>query len=223
MGHECGIFIAKAGRKFLARKGVKEGDQVLLEHYLPDMTCEWCHLGEYRHCEATDWHTNPDAIRYGYFGRDRAASLGQLRALSLRALERSLHKVPDNVTPGTGRHRRRSPTASSGRCMRRVSAMARWFSSGVGQQGLAQIVSCKQAGADCIIITNATRDEKRLEVASSGRRLHHRRAEGRPAGAHRNAATRRRASISRSIARRVPVRRRSSLASRLSSAKPASW
>jgi len=42
MGHENVGVIAKAGNKFLKRKGVKEGDRVLLEHYLPDMTCEWC-------------------------------------------------------------------------------------------------------------------------------------------------------------------------------------
>jgi len=75
MGHENVGVIAKAGNKFLKRKGVKEGDRVLLEHYLPDMTCEWCHQGEYRHCEATDWHTNPNAIRYGYTSADVAPHL----------------------------------------------------------------------------------------------------------------------------------------------------
>jgi len=65
-------YIAKAGRTFLTRKGVKEGDLVFLEHYLPCMKCEWCHQGEYRHCEAADWNHNPNAIRYGYTSADHA-------------------------------------------------------------------------------------------------------------------------------------------------------
>src|SRR5438045_71213 len=66
MGHENIGFISKAGREFTRRKGFKEGDLVFVEHYVMCGKCEWCHLGQYRHCENTNWRTNPDAIRYGY-------------------------------------------------------------------------------------------------------------------------------------------------------------
>ena len=76
MGHENVGYIAKAGRKFTERKGFKEGDLVFVEHYIACGKCEWCHLGEYRHCEATDWRYNPDAIRYGYTSAERLRICG---------------------------------------------------------------------------------------------------------------------------------------------------
>src|SRR5690606_10311895 len=75
MGHEnIGVIVA-AGRTFAERKGVGEGDVVFVEHYVPCLRCEWCHRGEYRHCAATDWRVNPDAIRYGYTTSDRPPHL----------------------------------------------------------------------------------------------------------------------------------------------------
>src|SRR5258706_6526946 len=40
MGHENIGIIAKAGRKFVKRKGVKESDRVFVEHYVPCFKCE---------------------------------------------------------------------------------------------------------------------------------------------------------------------------------------
>jgi len=75
MGHENIGTIAKAGREFTRRKGFKEGDLVFVEHYVMCGKCERCHLGQYRHCENTDWRYNPDAIRYGYTSAERAPHL----------------------------------------------------------------------------------------------------------------------------------------------------
>src|SRR5579864_113425 len=63
------------------------------------MTCEWCHQGEYRHCEATDWHTNPNAIRYGYTSADTAPHLwGGFAHYLYAPWNAVVHKVPANVT-----------------------------------------------------------------------------------------------------------------------------
>lgn len=167
MGHENIGVIAKAGRKFVERKGFREGDRVFLEHYVACGQCEWCHKGEYRHCEATDWRSNPDGIRYGYTSADRAPHLwGGFAQYVYLPWNCVLHHVPKNVT---------SELAGI------VTPLANgieWalFDSGVGyastvliqgpgQQGLSQVVACKQAGADLIIVTGTSKDAKRLEIA----------------------------------------------------------
>src|ERR1700755_1053171 len=66
MGHENIGVIDRAGDKFYERHGVRPGDRIFVEHYVGCYKCEWCRIGEYRHCENTDWRTNPDARRYGY-------------------------------------------------------------------------------------------------------------------------------------------------------------
>ena len=75
MGHENIGVIAKAGREFTRRKGFSEGDLVFVEHYVMCGKCEWCHAGQYRHCENTDWRSNPDGIRYGYTSAEKAPHL----------------------------------------------------------------------------------------------------------------------------------------------------
>ena len=48
---------------------------MFVEHYVMCGKCEWCHLGQYRHCENTDWRHNPDGIRYGYTSAEKAPHL----------------------------------------------------------------------------------------------------------------------------------------------------
>ena len=167
MGHENIGYIAKVGREFTRRKGFKEGDLVFVEHYVACFKCEWCHRGEYRHCENTDWRSNPDGRRYGYTTSNNPPHLwGGFAEYVYLPWNAVVHKVPDGVTPELAGL---------------VTPMANgieWslFDGGVGydsvvliqgpgQQGLSQTVICKQAGAALIIVTGTSKDAARMEVA----------------------------------------------------------
>ena len=169
MGHENIGYIAKAGSEFTRRKGFKEGDLVFVEHYVACFKCEWCHRGEYRHCENTDWRSNPDGRRYGYTTSDNPPHLwGGFAEYVYLPWNAVVHKVPDGVTPELAGL---------------VTPMANgieWslFDGGVGydsvvliqgpgQQGLSQTVICKQAGAALIIVTGTTKDAARMAVAKT--------------------------------------------------------
>jgi threonine dehydrogenase-like Zn-dependent dehydrogenase len=167
MGHENIGYIAAAGAEFVKRKGVKEGDLVFVEHYVPCFKCEWCHKGEYRLCVGTDWRKNPEAIRYGYSSIDRPPHLwggfAQYMYLPWNAV---VHKVPDGVSPELAGVV--TPMANGIQwalfdCG--VGYNDRVLIQGPGQQGLSQTVACKQAGASLIIVTGTSKDEARLEVA----------------------------------------------------------
>jgi threonine dehydrogenase-like Zn-dependent dehydrogenase len=169
MGHENVGVVAKAGKKWAQRKGLKEGDRIMLEHYLPCMRCEWCHQGEYRHCKETDWHTNPGAIRYGYTSADTKPHLWGGFAHYLYAPWNAVcHKIPDNVTPElAGIATPLSNGVQWALFEAGVGFGSKVLIQGPGQQGLAQIVACKATGAEVVIITGTTKDAKRLEVAKA--------------------------------------------------------
>lgn len=169
MGHENIGVIAKAGREFTQRKGFKEGDLVFVEHYVMCGKCEWCHAGQYRHCENTNWRTNPDAIRYGYTSDEKPPHLwGGFAQYVYLPWNAVIHKVPDGVT------------AELAGLVTPMANGVEWslFDAGVGydstvliqgpgQQGLSQTVICKQAGAALIIVTGTAKDRARLDVAKT--------------------------------------------------------
>ena len=167
MGHENIGRIARAGRKFVERKGVKEGDLVFVEHYVPCFKCEWCHRGEYRHCSATDWRFNPDGRRYGYTTADNPHHLwGGFAQYTYLPWNAVVHKVPGNVTPElAGIVTPLSNGIEWALFDSQVGYASKVLIQGPGQQGLSQIVACKQAGADLIIVTGTAKDAKRLEIA----------------------------------------------------------
>jgi threonine dehydrogenase-like Zn-dependent dehydrogenase len=168
MGHENVGTIVKAGRQFVARQGLDEGDRVFVEHYVACYRCEWCRRGEYRHCEATDWRTNPDARRYGYTSCDKPYHLwggfAQYMYLPWNAV---LHKVPDGVSDAeAGIITPLSNGVEWALYDSGVGFMTTVLIQGPGQQGLSQVVACRQAGAALTIVTGTTRDAARLELAT---------------------------------------------------------
>ena len=167
MGHENVGYLAKVGRVFAAHKGVKEGDLMFLEHYVPCGHCEWDHMGEYRHCAATEWFYDPKAIRYGYTSIETPPSLwggfSQYLYLPLNAV---LHQVPKGLSPEQAGL---ATPMSNGIQWTLLDAGVGYGSSvlvqGPGQQGLCCVMAAKHAGADRIIVTGTSRDARRLEVA----------------------------------------------------------
>ena len=169
MGHENVGTFAKAGPKFVERQGLREGDRVFVEHYVACYQCEWCRIGEYRHCELTDWRTNPDARRYGYTTCDNPYHLwggfAQYMYLPWNAV---LHRVPESVTEAeAGIITPLSNGIEWALYDCGVGFMSTVLIQGPGQQGLSQVVACRQAGAAQIIVTGTTRDAARLELAKT--------------------------------------------------------
>ncbi|HEY1820959.1 MAG TPA: zinc-binding dehydrogenase [Trebonia sp.] len=167
MGHENIGVIAKAGKTFAERQGVSEGDRVFVEHYVGCMQCEWCRIGEYRHCELTDWRTNPDARRFGYTSADNPYHLwGGFAQYMFLPWNSVLHKIPDGLSPELAGL---ATPMSNGIEWALFAAGVGYDSTvliqGPGQQGLSQTVACKQAGASLIIVTGTTKDKARLEMA----------------------------------------------------------
>jgi threonine dehydrogenase-like Zn-dependent dehydrogenase len=169
MGHENVGSLARVGRTFAAHKGLREGDLVFLEHYLPCGHCEWDHLGEYRHCSATEWFYDPQAIRYGYTSMAIAPGLwGGFSHYLYLPLNAVLHKVPAGLTVEEAGL---ATPMSNGIQWTLLDAGVGYASTvlvqGPGQQGLCCLMAAKHAGADLVIVTGTSKDARRLQVASA--------------------------------------------------------
>ncbi|MDB5913022.1 MAG: alcohol dehydrogenase [Ramlibacter sp.] len=167
LGHETVGHVQALGATAAARWGVKEGDLVALEEYLPCGHCEFCRSGDFRLCDATDWRLG--GLRYGATALSVAPGVwggfGQLQHLHLNTV---FHRVPEGVSP---RHAALALPVANGIEWTYLQGGAgpgqTVVVQGPGQQGLACVVAAREAGAEQVIVSglgNAT-DQERLRLA----------------------------------------------------------
>ena len=167
LGHDTVGHIACAGVEALSRWGLKEGDLVALEEYIPCGHCEYCRSGDFRHCLATDWRLG--GLRYGSSELTRAPGLwGGFATHQYLHPNTVPHKVPTGLDP---KYAALALPVSNGVEWTIFQGGAKpgdvVLIQGPGQQGLSCVVSAKQAGASQVIVTGLSteQDQRRLALA----------------------------------------------------------
>ena len=166
LGHETVGFVAALGRSAALKWGVKEGDRVALEEYLPCGHCPYCRTGDYRLCDATDTLVG-NGIRYGS------------TPISVKPALWGGYSQTQYLHPNTVFHARpvAMPSAQATLALPvgngvewavlqgRAAIGSAVVVQGPGQQGLACAVAAREAGASCVIVTGLAGDGARLELA----------------------------------------------------------
>jgi threonine dehydrogenase-like Zn-dependent dehydrogenase len=167
LGHETVGYIQSMGAIAARHWGLREGDLVALEEYIPCGHCEFCRSGDFRLCLATDWRLG--GLRYGATALSVSPGLwGGFAEQQHLHLNTVFHKVPVGVS---ARHAALALPLANGvewtYLQGRAGPGQTVVIQGPGQQGLACVVAAREAGASQVIVAglSGATDDRRLALA----------------------------------------------------------
>lgn len=169
MGHENVGIVVKIGREASRRWGVKEGDRVALEEYVPCGGCKWCHSDLFRFCDQTDSGGRGEGPRLWYGATPVTVwpslwgGYSQYLYLHPGAV---VHKMPNHIPAHEAALFLALSNGVEWACRYGGAGLGDTvLIQGPGQMGLAGAFAAKVAGAACIIVSGLSIDARRLEVA----------------------------------------------------------
>ncbi|MFB5191850.1 zinc-dependent alcohol dehydrogenase [Alicyclobacillus fastidiosus] len=156
LGHHVVGHIEKIGELAAERWGVKEGDRVAMEEYLPCGTCEHCREGLFRACKFTD--SRRGGMRYGNTALDIKPGLwggfSQYMYLHPNAV---VHKMPTHVPAAEAVFTLPLANGFEWMCLEAGVGIGKTVVVlGPGQQGMACVLAAKAAGAQVIVVGRQT-------------------------------------------------------------------
>lgn len=167
LGHENVGHIVAIGDGAAARWGVREGDRVAVEEFIPCGRCRLCLSGHYRICDATDSRSGRPVLRYGITPVSRPPSLwgGFSEYLYLHP-NSILHRLDPAVPAELAALF--IPIANGVQWVVKEGSLrvgGRVLIIGPGQHGLGCVVAAREAGASAIIVAGTARSPARLARA----------------------------------------------------------
>lgn len=170
LGHELVGTIAEVGPIAAARWGVKIGDRVALEEYLPCWHCEWCLRGDFRLCMEADFFNVKDRFRtprFGMFTCEAPPHLwGGFAEYAYLPANTVMHRVPQGLSPALATLAIPFGNGVQWACLDGGAGPGKSvLVFGPGQQGLGCVMAARAFGAGLVILAGLGRDRARLDLA----------------------------------------------------------
>lgn len=166
LGHENVGVIEELGELAARRWGVRAGDRVAVEEYLPCWHCAWCLAGDFRICPEADM-VNPDMVRFGMEELGHAPGLwGGFAEYCYLPHNTVMHRVDPSVPGDQATLAIPLGNGIQWACYDGGAGPGKTvLVMGPGQQGLGCAIAARGFGAEQVIISGMSRDAKRLDVA----------------------------------------------------------